>query len=84
MEKKVEKPQEIFSFENRNFYAGILKTKFIVHGKSLDIYQHCTDLDGHEWDECIRLAPGDYKNFLNGINTAYRLILNTVENGTNK
>jgi len=83
MEKKVEKQRTICSFENLD-YSGSIKTEFIVHGKSLNIYQHCTDLDGHEWDECIRLAPGDYKNFLNGINTAYRLILNTVENGTNK
>jgi hypothetical protein len=83
MEKKVEKHRTIYSFENKD-YSGTIKTEFIVHGKNLDIYQHCTDLDGHEWDECIRLAPGDYKNFLNGINTAYRLILNTVDHGTNK
>jgi hypothetical protein len=83
MEKKIEKQRKVFSFQNLD-YSGTIKTEFIVHAKCLYIYQHCTDLDGHESDDCIRLAPGDYKNFLNGINTAYRLILNTVENGTNK
>lgn len=82
MEKKTIKHRKIFEYYNKDF-AGTIRTFFIIYSDKLDIYQEVEDLDGHKWQECIRLAPGDYKPFLEGLDLAYKTILNSVHNGTN-
>jgi hypothetical protein len=82
MEKTTEKT--VFQYETK-YAAFNCTTKFTLdESKKLEITQTWHDENGTFDQLSIEIWPGDYTNFLNGINQAYReQLLNFYDHGKN-
>jgi hypothetical protein len=82
MEKTTEKT--VFEYETK-YAAFSCTTKFIIDdNKKLEITQSWHDDNGIFDELSIEVWPGDYANFLHGLNKAYRKqLLNFYNHGAN-